>query len=1126
MGTTVATNALLERRGAPCALVVTKGFGDLLQIGTQARPQLFSLNIEKPQLLYRRVVEIDARLSASGEMLSQPDPNLVRDQFAQLRQEGIISLAIVIIHGYKRPSFEQEFEQLAREVGFQWISLSSQVSRERGMLGRADTAVIDAYLTPVLQKYLDEISSELRGSTIRMMQSNGGLTTTNQFRGYNAILSGPAAGVVACAHIARTLRHPRVIGFDMGGTSTDVCCYEGEFERNYETEISGVRIRTPMMSIHTVSSGGGSICRDDGYRFTVGPDSAGASPGPICYGDPDASELTITDINLTLGRLIADRFKFPLQLERVDFALRRLVTTLENRGIFYTKQQVAAGFFDLANANMAEAIRQVSVAQGRDVRDYSLIVFGGAGGQHACAIAQRLGIKQLVFHPLAGVLSAYGVGLAPLTWNGERDGGSVTLSPSQWLQISSALKLLIRDGNKALEQQTDANQKLVPKALLSLRYRGTETALPIEVEHLDDTKEVPRLQERFENAHKKLFGYARSNHVVEVAMIRVEVSAVLEGSSATDTNTNAAPSPPPTNQTQTLWWQGTPVTAQVYNRSQLTPQTTIRGPAIVVDSTSTLVIDPGFVGRIGAEQAIIVTNVDASNTRTSDLHVDPIRLEIFGNAFMSIANQMGTVLKRTALSTNIRERLDYSCAVFDASGGLVANAPHIPVHLGAMSESVRAIRSHYPRPNPGDVFATNDPSQGGSHLPDITVVTPVHDTNNELVFWTANRGHHADVGGTTPGSMPPFSTTLTDEGVLLRNMLVVSDGVFNESSIMIALRKGPHPARNPAENIADLQAQVAANQVGTSLLLELCSQHSTQVVCAYMGHVQDFATARVRDEINRLSNGNYQFEDHLDDGSRLCVSIRVLDGDMHIDFSGTCSESAGNLNAPRSVSIAAIIYVIRTMLHGHIPLNSGCLRPISLTIPEHTILSPSGDRAVSAGNVETSQRIVDILLGALRQAAASQGTMNNVTFGTNTFGHYETIAGGAGATPSCDGASAVHTHMTNTRITDPEVLEERFPLRLIQFSIRKNSGGLGRHCGGDGVVREYEILAPMQVSIVSERRTTVPFGLAGGRPGLPGRNYHNGVPIGGKMSFQAAANDRVRIETPGGGGYGARTEPE
>jgi len=1123
MGTTLATNALLERRGAECALVITRGFRDLLEIGTQARPRIFDLDIVKPELLYRHVVEVDARCDAEGQVLARPDEDALARDLRELHARGVDSLAVVVLHAYRSPVLEREIGEVARRVGFSQVSLSSEVANEIGMVGRGDTTVVDAYLTPLIRDYVATLLAELPGSSLRIMQSSGGLTDADRFRGRDAILSGPAAGVVACAHLAREEGFSRAIGFDMGGTSTDVSCYEGDFEREYETEVAGVRLRAPMLAIHTVAAGGGSICRYNGFRFTVGPESAGAVPGPLCYGHPEARELALTDVNLALGRILGDRFPFPLNRGRVDAALQGLVAALAGQGIERTPEDIAWGLSAIANAKMAEALRQVSVAKGRDVRDYALVAFGAAAGQHACPIARQLGIRTLIFDQYAGVLSAYGMGLADVSWNGEADAGRCTLDPQLGYRLEPSYAGLVAQGQGVLQAEGFAQDEIQVHRRVDLRYEGTDTPITLDM----GTGSKMELRDRFEEAHRKLFGYARPEQDIEAVTIRVEVighdPSLSQGPASREYDSEHAAILPKPERSGQMWTGDRFEDVPIYRREALHPGMRLDGPALILEQTGTIALDRGFDLEVQPGERIIVRDQAAAVTATGparDSGPDPVLLEIFNNLFMSIATQMGETLRRTALSTNIRERLDFSCAVFDREGGLVANAPHIPVHLGAMGESIKGILADHPRPAPGWVLVTNDPAAGGSHLPDITLVTPVHDANGELIFFTASRGHHADVGGISPGSMPPFSKTLAEEGVVLRALPLVRDGVFDEQAILQALCAGPYPARSPRQNLADLQAQIAASQIGTRLLHELIDHYGRELVLAYMGHVQDNAAAQVAAEIARLDDGRYSFEDALDDGTPICVAIRVQGDRMHIDFTGTGPESPGNLNAPRAVTTAAVVYVLRTLVGVPIPLNSGCLRPVSISIPEGSLLAPSPWRAVVGGNVETSQRIVDVLLGALGKAAASQGTMNNLTFGDDTFGYYETIAGGAGATATADGASGVHTHMTNTRITDPEILETRFPVRLRQFRLRPGSGGAGARRGGDGVIREIELLAPMHVSILSERRTCRPFGLLGGQPGAAGRNLLNGRNLDGKASIDAEAGDLIRVETPGGGGYG------
>ncbi len=1118
MGTTLATNALLERRGVACALAVTRGFGDLLAIGDQSRPALFALDIVKPAPLAREVIEIDARLAADGSLLARPDRAALERCVAGARARGADSLAVAVLHSYLSDELEREIGEAARRAGFAHVSLSAEVAGEQGYLARAQTAVLDAYLTPLLRRYLEALAGELGGSSLRVMQSSGGLTDAARLRGHDAILSGPAGGVVACAEVARRACLARAIGFDMGGTSTDVCCIDGGVaDRVHEMEVAGVTVRAPALDIHTVAAGGGSLCRYDGGRLTVGPDSAGADPGPICYRRGGRA-LTVTDIDLALGRVVGDRFPFPLEREPVDRALddvARAVASAEGRAM--SAEEIAAGFTAVANASMAEAIRQVSIARGRDPRDFALVVFGGAGGQHACAVARLLGIRTLLCDRRAGVLSAWGMGLARVSWHGEADAGRRLLVPgrqgSLLAELEPAFAALEARGRAALAADGVAVADV--RRLIDLRYVGADTALPVDAS-------APDLAAAFEAEHRRLFGYARPGHAIEAQTVRGTVRGQATGPQPSESTKLLAPSdrfPSGPRRTARLWADGW-LECPVHWREDLGEQTRIAGPALILDDTSTTVIDPGWELEMASDGLLVVRDRALAARADGDTAADPVRLEIFANRFMSIAHQMGAVLRRTAISTNIRERLDFSCAVFDRDGGLVANAPHIPVHLGAMGESVRAVLAAHPDPPPGSAFATNDPAAGGSHLPDVTVVAPVHGRGGELLFFTASRGHHADIGGITPGSMPPDSRTLSEEGAVLRALAIVSSGVLDRDGVLAALTAGPYPARRPGDNLADLEAQLAACATGARLLGELCDESGAEVVLAYLAHVQDNAAARVAAEIARLPDGTHHFADAMDDGTPIAVAIRVAGSAMEIDFAGTGAEVDGNLNAPRAVTVAAVLYVLRCLVGAPIPLNAGCLRPVSLRVPPGSILDPSPGRAVAGGNVETSQRVVDVLLAALGLAAASQGTMNNLTFGDDAFGYYETIAGGAGGTARAPGASGVHTHMTNTRITDPEVLESRFPVRLLEQSLRRDSGGAGHHAGGDGLVRELLLLRPLEVSILSERRARRPFGLAGGQPGAAGKNLLDGGELPGRARFHAAAGARIRIETPGGGGYG------
>jgi 5-oxoprolinase (ATP-hydrolysing) len=1114
MGTTLATNALLERRGVDCALAITRGFRDLLEIGTQARPHIFELRIRKPELLYREVLEIDARLDPAGKVLARPDPAELRRALAGLRERGFSSLAVVVLHAHRNPELEREIGALARELGFAHVALSAEVDAEIGILGRGDTACVDAYLTPLVRDYVRALRAELPGSTLRIMQSSGGLTEAERFRGPAAILSGPAGGVVAYARVAQRLGIEQAIGFDMGGTSTDVSRFGGELERVYEAETAGVRIRAPVLSIHTVAAGGGSLVRFDGHRLTVGPQSAGASPGPLCYGHPDARELTVTDLNLALGRLAPDRFPFTLDAGRVERALDALADALRAAGHARSALEIAAGCAEIADANMAEAIRQVSVARGYDVRDHALVVFGGAGGQHACSVARRLGIRRIVFHPLAGVLSAYGMGLADVSWSGERDLAGLPVDERLAGALARIHAELEDQGRAVLAGEGFPAERVRAFPRVDLRYRGTETALTLDVEPGIE------LRARFEALHQRRFGYARPEAAIEAPVARVEVRGV-QPPVAESPRPDPAVAPRPLRSAPMFSAGAFHRRVPVYAREQLSPAHPLRGPALVIEDTGTIALDAGFELRADASGCLWIEDLEGRAAReVASTALDPVRLEILSNQFRGIAEQMGMVLRRTAFSTNIRERLDFSCALFERDGSLVANAPHIPVHLGAMSESVRAILEEHPRPEPGDVFATNDPAAGGSHLPDVTVVTPVHDAA-ELRFFVASRGHHADIGGITPGSMPAFSRTLDEEGVVLRALRIVSGGRFERDAVLAALTRARYPARNPRENLADLEAQIAANAAGVRLVHELVERFGLETVSAYMGHARRNAAAKVAAEIARLPPGVHRFADALDEGSPVAVELRVESGHMSIDFAGTGAQLEGNLNAPRAVALSAVIYALRALVGEDIPLNSGCLDPVDVLVPRGSLLDPAPGAAVCGGNVETSQRVVDVLLAAMGKLAACQGTMNNLTFGNERFGYYETLGGGAGAGRGFDGASGVHTHMTNTRITDPEVLESRHPVRLREFSLRRGSGGAGRWRGGDGLVRELEFLEPMQVSILSERRLRAPFGLDGGAPGQRGRNLYQGRELPGRCSFDAEAGGVLRIETPGGGGFGA-----
>ncbi len=1101
LGTTLATNALLERRGERCALLITGGFADLLRIGDQTRPDLFALELPTPDLLPARIVEIDARLDPDGSVASAPRSADISAACASLRSAGIEAVAIAVLHAHANPAFEQSVAANVRQHGFEVVVCSTDVSRAPGLLGRTDTTVVDAYTTGPLRRYLHHLGQALNvgetGSVLRGMQSSGGLAEGSAFRGKDAVLSGPAGGVVACASLAQRLGLSQVIGFDMGGTSTDVSRWGGALERTHETTLAGVRIRTPMMAIHTVAAGGGSLCRFDGLRLSVGPHSAGAVPGPLCYGHPEATEPALTDVAVCLGRLPPDRFPFPLDQTRATKGLEALA-----RAANMTFEDTAEGLASIAVENMARAIRSVTVARGHDVREHAIAVFGGAGGQWGCPVARALGVRTLVLDPLAGVLSAWGIGHADIRWNGERDGAGAELSEGSLAALEPAFAELLAEAASAVGAAEGEAVRTV-----SLRYAGTQTSLEVSL------GAAAHMREAFEARHHAQFGYTRPGHRVEVEAVRIEwVRQIAPPPSPPHATGNGRPRGQSRLRHGGRWHP-----APLYDRDDVPAQ--LQGPAVIVEDTGTIVVDPGWRVRRLPEGILLLEDTQPGAHTALSTQRDPVALEVMGSRFMAIAEQMGEVLRRTALSTNIRERLDFSCAVFDAEGGLVANAPHMPVHLGAMGASVAAIARQHPCPTPGDVFATNDPTAGGSHLPDITVVTPVF-VRESVAFYVASRGHHADVGGLSPGSMPPHATALSQEGVVFAGTRIVHGGRFDETAVRAVLEGGPHPARRPGDNVADLQAQVAANQTGVSLLHALCEDVGLDVVSAHMRHVQDHAAHAVRKAIEALPFTHASFADETDDGHRIEVALRRRGGTLEVDFTGTSGCGEHNLHAPRAVTVAAVLYVLRALVGEPIPLNRGCLEPVTLIIPRPSLLDPEPTRAVAGGNVETAQRIVDVLLAAVGRKAASQGTMNNLTFGDGSFGYYETIAGGDGATPSAPGRSGVHTHMTNTRITDPETLELRFPIRLDVFSLRPGSGGAGAHPGGDGVIRQFTILRPLQVSMLADRRVHPPFGLAGGAPGAPGNTEIDGQSRPGRFSEALPAGSVVRVETPGGGGFG------
>ncbi len=1127
IGTTIATNALLERKGEPVLLAVTRGFRDAIRIGTQERPDLFARQICLPDPLHADVIEIDERVSADGAVRRALDEPAARAALQSAFDRGLRAVAILLMHGYRHPAHEQALARIAAEVGFTQISASHDVAPLIKLVGRGDTALADAYLSPVLRAYVDGLRAALGADAdMLFMQSNGGLTPGALFRGKDAVLSGPAGGIVGLARTAEQAGFGDVIGFDMGGTSTDVSHYAGSYERDNEARVAGVRLRAPMMRIDTIAAGGGSICTFVDGRFRVGPESAGAVPGPACYrrGGP----LTITDCNVMLGKIQPDFFPSlfgpngdqPLDRDAVAQRFAAICAQVEAQtGRAMTPRQAAEGFIAVAVANMANAIKRISVARGHDVSRYTLASFGGAGGQHACLVADALGIDRVMIHPLGGVLSAYGMGLADRRAVRERT-LALRLGDDSMAQLDQALEALAADARADLPQADRT------ETLLRLRYDRTDSLFDVPL------ADLPTMRADFLAQHRARFGFEGQGAIL-IDMARVEaIAATQEAMDSLVAFPDQAAEP-----LAQVDCGGR--AAPVHDRAGLNRDSEIDGPALIIDPVSTTVVEPGWRARVDAIGNLILTRHQprpAPQATDAD-GVDPVRLEVMGGLFMAIAEEMGAALQHSASSVNIRERLDFSCALFDAAGNLVANAPHMPVHLGSMGDSIRAIlRRRGPGPDgvamdgrgmqPGDVYALNAPYDGGTHLPDVTVIMPVFvDGRDAPAFHVAARGHHADIGGITPGSMPPGSRSVEEEGVILDNLLVVDRGEFREAAIRDLLGAGPYPARNIDQNIADLSAQIAACAKGAAELLRISNDYGVDSVTGYMAHVQDQAEAAVRRLIGRLADGRFTYP--MDNGASVQVAV-AIDADARsatIDFTGSSDQLPGNFNAPLSVVRAAVLYVVRTLIDEAVPMNDGCLKPITIIVPEGSMLRPRHPAAVVAGNVETSQVVTDALFGALGVMAGAQGTMNNFTFGNDRHQYYETIAGGSGAGPDFDGAPVVQTHMTNSRLTDPEILETRFPVLLEEFSVRSGSGGAGRHRGGDGAIRRIRFLEDMTAGILANRRTVPPFGLAGGGAGAVGRNWVERAdgtiePLGSTATADLRAGDAFVIETPGGGGFG------
>ena len=1167
MGTTVATNALLERKGDRTLLMITKGFRDALKIGYQARPKIFALEIIKPELLYERVAEVNERVLADGTVESEPDLEQARADLMAAKADGIDAVAIVFMHAYRFPEHEKRVAALARELGFAQVSVSHEVSPLIKLVGRGDTTVVDAYLSPILKRYVSRVTGEMSSSpspggggstakrsgwgenraekitpsrrtasgdlpppgggeeeTIRLMfmMSSGGLTAADLFQGKDAILSGPAGGVVGMAETGKQAGFDRLIGFDMGGTSTDVSHFDGEYERAFETEVAGVRMRAPMMLIHTVAAGGGSILHYDGARFRVGPDSAGANPGPKCYrrGGP----LAVTDANVMAGKLIPDFFPKifgPAQSEPLDAdAVRHAFNNLAQKVGDKKPEEIADGFIKIAVENMANAIKKISVQRGYDVTRYALNCFGGAGGQHACLVADALGMTKVLIHPFSSLLSAYGMGLA-----------DIRATREQAIELpwgAKALAVLKKTGaglgkdvkDEVAGQGVPATRiKVIQRA--HIRYAGTDTALVV------NAGPLPAMQRAFEKAHKARFGFIDRNKQLVVEAVSVEAIGGGAKFSEKTARRSAAKLPAPAKRTQ-FYSNGAWHKANVYTRDQLKIGAKVKGAAIIIEPHQTIVVEPGWQAELTAKNHLVLSRLKKlKRTYAIGTHADPVMLEVFNNLFMSIAEQMGVSLQNTAYSVNIKERLDFSCAVFAHDSTLVANAPHMPVHLGSMDRSVETIiRDNKGRIAPGDVYAINAPYNGGTHLPDITVCTPVFDDKKKtILFWVASRGHHADVGGISPGSMSPNATTIEQEGVYMDNFKLVDRGKFREKELMAALTGAKYPARNPIQNINDLKAQIAANEKGVSELRKMVAQFTLPVVKAYMGHVQDNAAESVRRVIDRLHDSEFDME--MDQGTHIKVKITVdkKKREATVDFTGTSPQQPTNFNAPEPVTRAAVLYVFRMMVADDIPMNAGCLRPINIVVPPKSMLTPEYPAAVVAGNVETSQAVTNCLFGALGALACAQGTMNNLNFGNAKYQYYETICSGSPAGPGFNGTDAVHTHMTNTRLTDPEVLEFRYPVVLEDFHIRRGSGGKGKWHAGDGIRRTIRFREKMECTLLSGHRRVPPFGLAGGEHGQVGENWARSKDgrmekLEGCDSTVIDAGEAIIIQTPTAGGYG------
>ncbi len=1131
MGTTVATNALLERNGARVLLLVTKGFRDALRIGNQARPDIFAKIVEKPEMLYERVVEVSERVRADGAVERSPDPTAIREALDDARDEGIAAVAIAFMHAWAFPEHEMLVAQLARDAGFTQISASHQVSPLVKFIGRGDTSVVDAYLSPLLRHHVGRVATAL-GETTRLffMQSSGGLADAAHFQGKDAILSGPAGGVVGAVETAAMAGLSRIIGFDMGGTSTDVSHYDGAYERDFDTEIAGVRLRAPVMRVNTIAAGGGSILHFDGGRFQVGPDSAGADPGPAAYrrGGP----LTVTDANVLAGKLNPDFFPAvfgPQQNEPLDAEIvrSRFAELAAKVGDGRSAEEIADGFLKIAIENMANAIRKISVQRGHDVGRYTLACFGGAGGQHACAVADALGMKTIHIHPLSGVLSAYGIGLAPVSANRNRAVLIGLAEAGAASRMRAAIDGLVAEASNDVAAQL--GEAAAPELLVRahLRYDGSDATLPVPIAPRGPFPAPAEIATSFEAEHRRQFGFVFPGKPIVLEMLEVEASVA---DTTVDEPEHPLATDRPVAHSETRLFSGGWRGAPVYLRADLRPGHRLAGPALIIEPHQTIIVEAGWSAQINTRDHIVLSRSGTgADQRAIGTDADPVMLELFSNRFMAIAEEMGVALQNTAQSVNIKERLDFSCALFNGEGELVANAPHVPVHLGSMDRSVETIiRKNAGMVRPGDVFALNAPYDGGTHLPDITVVTPVFDdTDTHIRFWVASRGHHADIGGLAPGSMTPRATTVNEEGVLIENFRLVENSRFREAEVTVLLTGHTYPVRNLAQNLADLRAQIAANERGAAGLRRLVAEYGNAVVDAYMGHVMDNAEEAVRRVIDALADSEFAMETDQGATIRVCISVDKEKREATLDFAGTSPQQPNNFNAPEPVTRAAVLYCFRVMVGGAIPINAGCLRPLNIIIPDGSMLRPRYPAAVAAGNVETSMQVTDCVFGALGAMASSQGTMNNLTFGNDRYQYYETIASGSPAGPGFDGTPAVQTHMTNSRLTDPEILELRFPVVLEDFHIREASGGKGRWSAGDGTERTIRFLQDMDLAILASHRRVPPHGLAGGDPGALGatricRADGTIEELAGSDQTRLRATDAVIVTTPTGGGYGRR----